>query len=100
MNTEQNTKTKTMKVMKEIVEMPNEGLVSLLGENVLIFAMNYFYFGKLVGVNDQCVKIEKCHKVFETGPFTEKAFKNKQFIGEEWYVSISSIESFGKSPKL
>jgi len=88
-----------MKTLKEVVEVPNEGLVSLLNENVLIFCMNYFYYGKLVGVNDTCLKLEKCHQIFETGAFNEKTFKDKQFLAEEWYLQLSAIESFGKSPK-
>ncbi len=84
---------------KEVVEVPNEGLIALLNENILVMCMNYFYYGKLVGVNDSCIKLKKCHQIFETGAFTDKVFKDKQFIAEEWYVQLSAIESFGKSPK-
>lgn len=84
---------------KEVIEVPNEGLISLLNENVLIMCMNYFYYGKLVGINDTCIKIEKCHIIYETGAFNEKSFKDKQFLKEEWYIQLNSIESFGKSPK-
>ena len=73
-----------MKQLKEVIEVPDEGFVSLLNQNVLVMCGNYFYFGKLVGVNETCIKIEKCHQVFETGAFTEKSFKDKQFIAEEW----------------
>ena len=88
-----------MKMSKEVVEVPNEGLISLLNEKILVFCMNYFYYGKLVGVNDTCLKLEKCFQIFETGAFCDKTFKDKQFIAEEWYVQLSAIESFGKSPK-
>ncbi len=88
-----------MKMSKEVVEVPNEGLIALLNENILVMCMNYFYYGKLVGVNDSCIKLKKCHQIFETGAFTDKVFKDKQFIAEEWYVQLSAIESFGKSPK-
>ena len=88
-----------MKQLKEVIEVENEGLISLLNENILVMCGNYFYYGKLVGVNDTCIKIEKCHQVFETGSFTDKTFKDKQFIAEQWYVQINAIESFGKSPK-
>ena len=88
-----------MKKLKEVIEVENEGLISLLNENILVMCMNYFYYGKLVGVNDTCLKLEKCHQIFETGAFTDKTFKDKQFVAEEWYVQLSAIESFGKSPK-
>ena len=91
-----------MKVKPETIqtiEVPNEGLISLLNQNVLVFCMNYFYFGKLVGVNDTCIKIEKCYIIYETGSFNDKTFKDKQFISEEWYLQTATIESFGKSPK-
>ena len=90
---------KTKPSMTQTIEVPNEGLIALLDENILIFCMNYFYYGKLVGVNDTCLKLEKCYQIFETGAFTDKTFKDKQFIAEEWYVQLSSIESFGKSFK-
>ena len=88
-----------MKVLQTVTEVPGEGLLSLLGENVLVMCMNYFYFGKLIGVNETSIKIEKCHIVYETGAFSDKTFKDKQFLAEEWYLNINTIESFGKSPK-
>lgn len=88
-----------MKTLKEVVEVENEGLVALFNQNILVMCMNYFYYGKLVGVNDTCIKLEKCHQIFETGAFTDKNFKDKQFIAEVWYVQLSAIESFGLSPK-
>ncbi len=90
---------KTKPEKTEVLEVPKEGIISLLNENILVMCINYFYYGKLVGVNETCIKIEKCHKIFETGAFIDKVFKDKQFIAEEWYVQLSAIESFGKSPK-
>lgn len=88
-----------MKTLKEVVEIPNEGLISLLNKLILVMCGNYFYYGKLVGVNETCIKIEKCHQIFETGSFTDKCFKDKQFIAENWYIQLNAIESFGESPK-
>jgi len=90
---------KTKPETKTVVEVANEGLISLLNENVLVFCMNYFYYGKLIGVNDSCIKLEKAHIIYETGAFTDKTFKDKQFISDELYVQNNSIESFCKSPK-
>ena len=90
---------KTKPEVTSVVEVPNEGLISLLNENVLIFCMNYFYYGKLIGVNDTCIKLEKAHIIYETGAFSDKSFKDKQFINDELYIQTSSIESFAKSTK-
>lgn len=40
-----------MKVMQEVVEVSGEGLEALMGKKVTLFCANYFYSGKLVGVN-------------------------------------------------
>jgi len=86
-------------VTAKLVEVPNEGFVSLIGEEVLIFCFNYFYYGKLVGVNTTCIKLEKVYQVFETGTFSDSNFKDAQKLSDEWYVQLSAIESFGKSFK-
>ena len=51
----------------KVVEVENEGFLSLLGEEVLIMCSNYFYGGKLVGVNDTCIKLENAHIPFFSG---------------------------------
>lgn len=74
----------------------NEGLRSLMGETVTIFACRYIYTGKLVGVNDTCVKLEDPKIVYETGAFTEKDWKDAQALPEKYfYVATGAIESFG-----
>lgn len=83
----------------KVVEVANEGLTSLLGEDVLIFCFNYFYYGKLVGVNDTCIKLENVYQVFETGAFNDSKFRDAQKFAAEWYIQNSAIESFGKSFK-
>lgn len=84
----------TMKKLIEITE--GEGFEALLGENVLIFCMNYIYTGKLVGVNDTCIKLDDAKLVYETGSFADKDYKDAQSLpNATWYVQTSSIESFG-----
>lgn len=84
--------------MKKIVEDTQEGLLSLLGERVLILTAGYFYEGKLVGVNDSCVKLSDPGIVYETGSFKESTYKDLQKLhADEWYVSTGLIESFGRS---
>ena len=82
--------------MKKLVEeVPDEGLVKLLGERVTLFCCRYIYTGKLVGVNDTCVLLEDAGIVYETGSLDSKDWSDKQDLPEDWYVQMCSIESFG-----
>lgn len=83
-----------------LVDIPNEGLISLLNEEVLIMCFNYFYAGKLVGVNDTYIKLENCHVVYETGEWSAKNYKDAQKVSDEHYVQMASIESYCKTSKL
>lgn len=79
-----------------VVDVPNEGLVSLLNQEVMLFGLNYIYAGKLVGVNTTFVKLEGARVVYETGPFSDKSYKLAESLpGSSWYVQTSAIESFG-----
>ena len=81
----------------EVMEVDNEGLVSLLGQNVALFCANFIYAGKLVGVNETCVKLEGAGIVYETGAFSANKWKDFQtFPANTHYVMLSAIESFGK----
>ena len=83
-----------MQVLVETKEL--EGLESLIGQVVTLFCINYFYTGKLVGVNETCVKLEDPKIVYETGPFTESNWKDAQALPQKhWYVQKQAIESFG-----
>lgn len=85
-----------MKVLQEVVEVSGEGLESLIGKKVTLFCANYFYTGKLVGVNQTCVKLADAAIVYETGSFTDKNYKDEQPLGaKEFYVQTAAIESFG-----
>jgi hypothetical protein len=83
--------------MKKIVqEVSGEGLEKLLGERITLFCANYIYTGILSGVNETCVLLTDAAIVYETGPFSDKKWKDAQTLPECWYVQISAIESFGK----
>ena len=82
-----------MKVL--VTEKEGEGLEALMGQRVTLFCMNYIYTGKLIGVNQTCVKLSGAAVVYETGAFTDKAWKDAQSLPQDWYVSTSAIESFG-----
>ena len=82
--------------MKKIVEVADEGLEALLGETVTLLCVNYFYTGKLVGVNDTCVKLENPSIIYETGPWSEKSWQDAQSLNVDYhYVCTQAIESFG-----
>lgn len=85
-----------MKKLVSVEEVEGEGLVGLLGEIVTLFCMNYIYTGKLVGVNDTCVRLDDAKIVYETGAFTTKTWQDAQSLPNAWYVQTSAIESFGK----
>lgn len=85
-----------MKKLVKVEEIQGEGLIGLMGENVTLFCLNYIYTGKLVGVNDEFVKLENAAIVYETGAFSDPKFKDKQDLPHDFYIQKSAIESFGK----
>jgi hypothetical protein len=64
---------------------------------VTLLCINYFYTGVLCGVNETCVLISDAAIVYETGPWTEKGWKDAQKLPApgQLYVQISAIEAFG-----
>lgn len=85
-----------MKKLVNVVEVEGEGLTALLGEQVLLFCMNYFYTGKLTGVNEKYVQLEGASIVYETGKLGGKVFQNQEALpGKVWYIVTASIESYG-----
>lgn len=85
-----------MKQIVTVTEVEGEGLESLLGQNVLLFGLNYIYTGKLVGVNTTFVKLEGAKLVYETGSFDKAGYTDAQNLPQgTWYVQVSAIESFG-----
>ena len=83
-----------MKKLVQVQEVEGDGLTALLGQRVTLFCMNYIYTGNLTGVNSTCVLLEDAAIVYETGAFTDKAWKDAQKLPNALYVQISAIESF------
>jgi len=82
--------------MKKIVEdVSNEGLEKFLGEKIILLCANYFYAGKLVGVNESCVLLEEASIVYETGKWDANSYQDSQRLPGPWYVQTTMIESFG-----
>ena len=83
-----------MKKIVEVQEVDGEGLIGLMGERVTLFCMNYIYTGKLIGVNDSCVRLDDAAIVYETGAFNEENWKDAQTLPKPIYVMLNTIESF------
>jgi hypothetical protein len=82
--------------MKKIVEeVDQEGLDKLIGKRVTLFCMNYIYTGTLTGINDTCVLLTDAAIVYETGQLQDPTWKDAQPLPADWYVQLSSVESFG-----
>ena len=89
-----------MKKLVQTVEVEGEGLCALMGEQVLLFCLNYIYTGKLIGVNSSFVLLEGAQIVYETGAFDAAKFADAQALPtSQWYVQTAAIESFGVSGK-
>lgn len=87
--------------MIKLIEDKQDGLVSLMGKRVLLMCAGYFYEGKLVGMNDQCVKLEDPGIVYSTGTWTDKNYADRQALHSDvWFVSLGLIESFGPSKNV
>ena len=85
-----------MKKLVQVQEVEGEGLVSLLGQKVIVFCTTYIYVGTLEGVNGDCILLRDPRIVYETGAFTNKEYKDAQFLGAKThYVMKNQIESFG-----
>ena len=83
--------------MKKLIECSDaEGFEALLGERVTLLCVNYFYTGKLLGVNDDCVLLGEPSIVYETGSWSEKAWKDVQRLpAEKIYIRRAMVEAYG-----
>jgi hypothetical protein len=50
----------------EVIEVENEGLISLLDKKVYVKCMSWDYVGTLIGVNDNFIKVENASIVYNT----------------------------------
>lgn len=86
------------KPVRELVEVEDAGLVSLLGKRVILLCAAYFYDGTLEGVNDTCVELSDAHIVFNAGTWSDPGYETAEsFRGGQLFVQVAAIESFGLS---
>ncbi len=84
--------------MKKIIEVveTDGGFEDFLGQEVLVFALNYIYAGKLTGVNKTCIELSGAKIVYETGPFNLAGYKDAQTLpGTTLLIQTAAIESLG-----
>lgn len=86
-----------MKKLAQVVEVENEGLVALLGKNVMVFGLNYIYAGTLEGVNADTILLINASIVYETGELVSKGWKDAQALPAPVYIRTNCIESVCES---
>lgn len=85
---------KTLPPTLPVVDVPNEGLVSLLGQRVTFYCINYIYCGDLVGVNDTFVKLSNAEIVYDTGSVSKKGWELSEKLPSDLYIKTAAIESY------
>jgi len=88
-----------MKKIVTVQEVDGEGMIGLLGKNVIVFCLNYIYTGVLSGVNDTCIKLDNAAIVYETGAFSSNKFTDAQKLPFSVYIKNAAIESFSETDK-
>ena len=83
--------------MKRLIEeTDDDGFSPLMGEKVTLLCANYFYTGKLVGVNADFVELEDPAIVYETGDWKAAAYADVQELGcKTLRVRVPAIEAYG-----
>ena len=79
----------------QLIDVPNEGLIALLGKRITLFCVNYIYTGTLAGVNEKFVQLTDPAIVYETGPYTTKEWKDSQKLPNDFYIMLAAVEGFG-----
>jgi hypothetical protein len=85
---------KVTEMKDEIVSDDSNAYDSMLGKEVLVFGVVYIYTGKLVGVNGTAIVLGTPSIVYETGPFTNKIWKDVQKLPtNELVIERANMES-------
>lgn len=84
-----------MKKVVETTEVEGEGLEAFLNEQIFIICRSYFYTGKLMGVNTDCILLEGAEVVLESGSLSGSTFTTTEKVaGNKIYITKNSIEAF------
>ena len=83
------------------MEVQEDGLLKLLGEQVQLWCLNYIYAGKLIEVNKEDVVLEDAVVVYETGNMKDKQFKLAESTADkELFIRTAAIESYSLAPQM
>ena len=82
--------------MKRIVESDEvSGFDAMLGEKIVVICGIYIYAGVLSGVNSDHIELSDAKIVYETGEWTDGAWKDAQSLLSPYRVMLQGIESWG-----
>ena len=81
--------------------MESQGIRSLVGKKIVVYACRFIYTGVVAYADDQYVRLSDAHIVYDTGAH-DKDKKSWDTVeptwNSTWYIQLSSIESFGEAP--
>jgi len=82
------------------MEKSETALAELIGDDVTLFCVNYFYHGKLAAINDVFVTLQDAAIIYDTGSWPDGEDVNNEYadaqrIGGDINVCIAAVEAFG-----
>ena len=79
----------------QVIEVPGEGLIGLLGKTVMIETPNFNYTGILSGVNKDDILLDEPSTVFDTGAYTAKTWADSQRLPtKQLGIRLSNVISY------
>lgn len=82
--------------MKRLIEeLEDDGFTPFMGQRITLMCMNYFYTGKLIGVNRDFLELTDAAIIYETGEWNAKTWKDAQTLPGNVRVRVSAIEAYG-----
>ena len=87
--------------MKKIIETNTEDeLKGFLGKKVVFMCSNYFYTGKLIGINEVYYILENPSIIYETGAWQEKNWENCESMNiPQTQIMANAVECFFETSK-
>lgn len=80
-----------------VVDDGVDAFTSLMGKEVCILCAGYIYSGKLTGVNGESILLTDCSIIYETGPWSNKNWKDSQKLPmKETFLQKGMVEAFGE----
>lgn len=98
MTTENRLTSGPMSKVVEIEKVSDEGLQTLLGQQVIIWCECYIYHGTLMDVSETDVLLNDAKVVYQTGALKNDSFEKAEALRGPWYIRVAKIESYGPWP--